>query len=224
MKLHILSIMKKICTLLFASVLLFGITSTAMGQSKQMKKAMKKEYKEKIKKLTKEGWEVFGSTRTLEVALLKHYDALEQDGAYEIYGTAMSANKNIGKEKILMSAAASYAQRSGSSVRGRITDEMKSLLTPEDLQEFEDFYAAYENNVAATIKGELRSSLSLYRKKQLNGKEVYEFETYFIVDEVAASRARVRAFQNAMKESEIAQKHATQVSKFIEEGNPLEEE
>ena len=48
-------------------------------------------------------------------------------------------------------------------------------------------------------------------------------KTHYIIDEAAASRARIRAFQNAAKESAIAQKYADQVSKFIEEAEFVEE-
>ncbi len=51
-----------------------------------------------------------------------------------------------------------------------------------------------------------------------------ESETYYIVDEAEASRARIRAFQNAAKESAVAQKYAEKVSEFIKEAfNPMED-
>ncbi len=204
------------------SLLLSCALGTANAQTKAMKKALEKEYKEKVKKYTKEGWTVFGTSRTLDVALLKHYEKLNEDGITEVYGTAVSGNKNIGKDKLLMSACASYAQKCGSNIKGRITEDMGSIVSTEELEEFEHFYAAYENNVQTQIQGELTSSFSIYRPTKVNGKDVYEFETYFIVDETAASKARIRAFQNAMKESAVAQKYAETVSKFIEEGNPIE--
>lgn len=38
------------------------------------------------------------------------------------------------------------------------------------------------------------------------------------MDEAEASRARIRAFQNAAKESAVAQKYAEQISEFIRSG------
>lgn len=212
--------MKKSIIYLLATVLLLGVSGNVTAQNKQMKKALQKEYKAKVKKLTKEGWQVFGTSRTLEVALLKHYEKLEEEGVVEVFGSATSSNKNIGKEKLMMSACASYAGRCGSNIKGRITQDMGSVLSESEIAEFENFYAAYENNVQTEIKGELTSSFSIYRQTKIDGRDVYEFETYFIVDEAAASRARLRAFQNAAKESAVAQKYAEQVSKFIQEGNP----
>ena len=106
-----------------------------------------------------------------------------------------------------------------SNVKRRIVSDMGSKISPEELAEFEAFYSAYENNVAAEIKGELYNTFCLYRDVKLNGTAAFEFEGYFIVDIDAATQARIRAFENAAKESAVAQKYAEQVSKFIKEGS-----
>jgi hypothetical protein len=43
-------------------------------------------------------------------------------------------------------------------------------------------------------------------------------QTYFVVNEDAATKARIRAYENALKESEAAQKYAEKVSQFVREG------
>jgi hypothetical protein len=43
-------------------------------------------------------------------------------------------------------------------------------------------------------------------------------QTFFIVSESAATRARIRAYENAAKESAAAQKYAQKVSDFVKEG------
>ncbi len=197
------------------SIGVFGVQAAA--QSKALQKAMKKEYKLKMKEYAKGGWKIFGTSHTLDVALLTHYDNLTKDGVTEVMGTAVSSNKNIGKDKVLMSACVTYAQKIGSNIKGRIVEDMGSVVSTEELAEFEHFYEAYENSVQAEIKGELRNSYSIYRPVEIQGKEAYEFQTYYIVDENEASRARIRAFQNAAKESAVAQKYAEQVSEFINE-------
>ena len=55
-----------------------------------------------------------------------------------------------------------------------------------------------------------------------NGDGTYEMQTFFIIDEEAASQARIRAFEQAMRESAAAQKHAEMVSDFIKEGFEVE--
>lgn len=137
------------------SIGVFGVQAAA--QSKALQKAMKKEYKLKMKEYEKGGWKIFGTSHTLDVALLTHYDNLTKDGVTEVMGTAVSSNKNIGKDKVLMSACVTYAQKIGSNIKGRIVEDMGSVVSTEELAEFEHFYEAYENSVQAEIKGELRS-------------------------------------------------------------------
>ena len=197
------------------SIGVFGVQAAA--QSKALQKAMKKEYKLKMKEYEKGGWKIFGTSHTLDVALLAHYDNLTKDGVTEVMGTAVSSNKNIGKDKVLMSACVTYAQKIGSNIKGRIVEDMGSVVSTEELAEFEHFYEAYVNSIKGESKGELRNSYSIYRPVEIQGKEAYEFQTYYIVDENEASRARIRAFQNAAKESAVAQKYAEQVSEFINE-------
>ena len=43
-------------------------------------------------------------------------------------------------------------------------------------------------------------------------------QSYFIASESAATKARIRAYENAMKESAAAQKYAGKISEFIKEG------
>lgn len=191
--------------------------SVTNAQNKQMEKQLKKEYKLKMKEYSKGNWKVFGTSRTLEVALLLHYEKMAKDGVVEITTQTTSTNKNLAKDKLLMNACAKYAQEIGSNIKGRIVADMGSAISPEELVEFESFYAAYENNVSAQIKGELHNTFCIYREIKHNGVPAYEFEAYYIVDMEAASLARMRAFENAAKESAIAQKYAKQISDFINE-------
>ena len=81
--------------------------------------------------------------------------------------------------------------------------------------EFDHFYAAYERLVEKGIKGEMEESFTVIREM---APGLYEFQTFFIVSESAASKARIRAMENAMKESDAAKKHATVISEFVKEG------
>ena len=63
----------------------------AVAQNKLLEKAQKKEYKAKIKEFKKEGWKLYGSSRTIEVALLTHYDKLRQLGENGYEGWARQA-------------------------------------------------------------------------------------------------------------------------------------
>ena len=188
--------------------------------SKAMQKALQKEYKTKMKEFKKEGWKLFGSSRSLDVALLSHYEKLGREGEenYEIVGTSSQfKSKNVGHQRALNNAATIYAQQAGRKVKGRIVSDLAG--NDDDAKaEFDNFYAAYESLVEKEINGELQESFSIIRE---NGNGPYEMQTFFIISESAATRARIRAYENAAKESAAAQKYAKQVSDFVNEGfNP----
>lgn len=206
--------MKKIMLLMLAVGLMAG---TVSAQNKQLEKQLKKEYKQKMKEYKDKGWELFGSSHSLEVALLTHYDKLNKLGedAREVMGVASKfKSKNVGHQMAINSGCITYAQQAGSYVKGRITSDMAGDGV-ETSAEFDHFYAAYERLVATEIKGELQESYSIIRKI---GKDEYEMRTFFIVNESAAHRARIRAFENAAKESEAAQRYARKISDFVNEG------
>lgn len=206
--------MKKIILLLMAIILAMPST---FAQSKKLQKMREKEYKSKMKEYKKEGWKIFGTSRTLEVALLTHYEKLNtlgEDG-YEVVGVgSKSATKSIAKDKAVNNAVNTYAQAAGSTVRGRIVSDVAS--NGVDISgDFEHFYAAYERAVEKEIKNEMIESFSVIHEVAGGG---FEVQTFYIINESAASKARIRAMENAMKESEAAQKYAKKVADFVKEG------
>ena len=217
--------MKKTIQLLLVIGMLFACPMVN-AQSRAMNKALKKEYKLKKKEFEKGKWVIYGTSRSIDVALLKHYEKLnENENAYEIVGVATAfKSKNIGKQVALNNACNLYARQAGSHVKGRVVSDMAN--NADDVSaEFDHFYAAYEALVEKEIKGEMKESFSIIRetgKDKKTGAAIYEMQTYYVIDEDAASAARIRAFEQAMRESEAAQKHAELVSKFINEGFKVE--
>ena len=208
--------MKKIIIMLISMMIMIPTASNA--QNKALNKALKKEYKHKIKDLKKEGWKLFGSTRTLDVALLLHYEKLSELGenGVEKVGYASVSDpkhKNLLKQYATANACNAYARDCGSLVRGRTANDMG--VTDSEKSEFEHFYAAYESLVEKEIRGELKESFALIR--EVNSRQI-DMQVFYIIDEDAATKARIRAFENAKKESEVAQKYADKVSEFIKEG------
>lgn len=206
--------MKKVLLLMLAVCLL---APTANAQSKALNKALQKEYKQKMKEYKKENWKLFGSSRSLDVALLAHYEKLNRlgDEASEEVGIAARfKSKNVGHQMAVNNACVTYAQKAGSHVKGRIVSDMNGDGVNADT-EFDKFYAAYERLVEKEIKGEMKESYSIIRDL---GDGTFEMQSYFIVDEGAASKARIRAMENAARESELAQQYAQKVSDFIKEG------
>lgn len=212
--------MKKIILIILTLIFSVGINQ---AENKQLMKAREKEYKTKMKQLKKDKWELFGSSRTIEVALLEHYDKLNKYGedATEIVGVASRfRSKNIGHQQAINNACITYSQQAGSSLKGRLVSDM-AADGDDSSGEFDHFYAAYERLVEKEIKGEMIESFSIIRclNPSANEKEKeYEMQTFFIVNESAASRARIKAMENALKESEAAQKHAEKISEFVRKG------
>ena len=189
------------------------------AENKQLQKALKKEYKAKMKEYKKEKWKLFGSSRTLEVALLQHYDQLNSLGedAHEVVGIASRfKSKNVGHQQAINNACITYAQQAGSHLKGRVVSDI-AANGDDTSAEFDHFYAAYERLVEKEIKGEMSESYSIIRCIDPKTGE-YEMQTYFIVNESAATRARIRAIENSLKESEAAQRYAQKVSDFVKEG------
>lgn len=206
--------MKKIILGLLALAIL--LPSYADAANKQLEKARKKELSTKMKEYKKGKWEILGS-RTLEYSLANHYDKLNtlgEDG-HEVEGISTSSkSKNTGKQAAINNAVITYAQEAGSTLKGRVISDL-SANGVDTASEFDNFYAAYERLVEKEIRNEMEPSYTIIRT---NADNTYEIRTYFIVSEVAASRARLRALEEAMKASEAAQKHAAKISEFVKQG------
>lgn len=210
--------MKKLVIFIMAAILCIPAVN-AQSDNKVLNKALKKEYKLKKKEFKKGKWELFASSRSLDVALLQHYEKLNKLGedGREIVGVASRfKSKNIGHQMSVNNACVTYAQQAGSTLKGRIVSDM-SANADDTSAEFDHFYAAYERLVEKEIKGELVESFCIIRSIDKATGE-YEMMTFFVVDESAATRARIRAWENAAKESEAAQKYADKVSEFVREG------
>ena len=202
--------MKKIIMFLMAAFMLSVVPATAQELSKSEKKALNA----KVKEFKKEGWKIFGSTSTIDLALEKHMIKLQSEDAIEVPGIASSfKSKNVGKQMALNSAMTNYASMMDSEIKGKVVSDMQGDGEFSET-EFEKFYAAFKRSVQTTIKDELKESFSIIRDK---GNGTSEMQTFFIVDKHAASQARVRALEQAGKESVAAQLYAKVVQKFIEE-------
>lgn len=206
--------MRKIVMFLLALCL---VAPAMEAQNKALEKELKKEYKDRKKELKKGGWEIFGTSRSADVTLLKHFDKLNTlgDDAKEVVGIASKfKSKNVGKQMAINNACLTYAQSAGSYIKGRVMSDMAGDGVDAE-GEMDNFYAAYERLVEKEIRGEMDESYSIIRE---NGDGTFEMQTYFIVNESAASKARIRAMEEAAKESAAAQKYANQISEFVKEG------
>lgn len=207
--------MKKFIMGMIAMLLLIPAYAEA-GTNKQLEKAYSKQLKSKLKEYKKGNWEIMGSY-TLEYALAKHYDRLTrlgEDGREVVGVSTKTKSKNNGKQAAINNAVIEYAQQAGSTLQGRVVSDMNANGVSPDA-EFDNFYAAYERLVEKEIRGEMESSYSIIRT---NPDGTYEIQTFFIVSENAASKARQRALEEALKSSEAAQQYGEKIAGFVKEG------
>lgn len=204
--------MKKLILFLMAICLTAPVHA---DMNKTLDKELQKEYKKKIKQYRKEKWNVMGS-RTMEVSLLRHYGKLNDpdSDAREITGISRAKTKNNGYQSATNNAVVTYAQQAGSTLKGRVMTDVFADGANTDA-EFDHFFAAYERLVEKEIRNELEESFSMI-KTLPDGS--YEVQVFYVVSENAAAKARMRALENALKESEAAQKYADRLSSFVNEG------
>lgn len=205
--------MKKLLFILMAFLMIAPVANADL--SKKLDKAKEKAVKVRIKQFKKEKWNIVGS-KTIDLAVLQHYVDMDQpdEEVIEKIGVGVSKSKNNAIQMATNNAMIAYAGDAGRSLKGRVmTDIFADGANAEG--EFDHFFAAYESLVEKEIKQEMQPSFTLY-KVLPDGR--YEVNTYYLVSENKAAKARMRALENAMKESEIARKYAGKLSDFVKEG------
>ncbi len=209
--------MKKIIALALLGML---FVTAAVAQPKSNDKGLWKTAKKEAKALKKEGWKT-DSSLPLENILFKHYQKLMEDGNQElvanVVGNTNVKTMNQGQQWAATMASVSYAKQAGQTVKGRLASEVGAGLENQPSQD--SFYEAYESTVEKEIKGELKKSFALYKEKEGGG---IDYRAYYIVNEDDAHKARVRAMERAMQESEFARANAERISEFVRDGFPIE--
>lgn len=205
--------MKRLIIALMALVMMAPVYA---ANDNGLTKSQQKELNKKVKEFKKGKWSVMG-TRTLDGALEAHYVKLNQLGedGREVMGVATKTkSKNTGLMMAKNNAVNNYASDAASNLQARLVADLQANGVETDA-EFEHFYAAFERLVETEINGEILPSLTLIRT---NPDGTYEVNCYCIVSESAASKARIRAAENALKESEAAQNYADKIAGFVREG------
>ena len=204
--------MKKLITsLLLIATVFAGVSAQPKNSDKQLWKTAKKTAKE----MTSEGWKVDGSM-PLENLLFNHYKKLVDVNNQELIGNVLGNTSvqtlNQGQQWAATMVCVSYAKQAGQTVRGRLASEVGAGVNGGPSAD--SFYEAYESKVEKEIQGELKRSFSVYKEK---GKGGIDYKAYYIVNEEDAHKARLRAMQMAMEESEFARANAERISAFVRE-------
>lgn len=209
--------MKKVFVYVVLGIFAIG---TASAQPKSTDKSRWKSAKKLAKELVADGWKVDGS-RPLEEMIFLHYQKLADENNQELIGNVIGNTSvktlNQGSQWAATNASISYAKQAGQMVRGRIAAEVGAGV--ENSPSVDSFYEGYESLVAKEINGELKKSFSVYREKRDGG---IDYKAFYIVNEEAASDARIRAMERQMKESEFARKNAEKISEFVRQGFQIE--
>lgn len=195
-------------------LLLLCSSMVVCGQNRQLEKASNKMYKGKMKEYNREGWKLAGSSKTLEVALLEHYEKLKDPKNEELVGEVSQCKSlNVCKQAAYNNALITYANLAGSTLKGRVVSDLNVDQSSED-GEFDKMYAAYERLVQQEVKGILTESYAIVKEK--GGTKQYK--VFFLVNEEKASVARLRALERTAQESAAAQKYATKIADFVRKG------
>lgn len=206
--------MKKI--VLIFSILGFLAANIAYAQPNDSDKSRWRSAKKRAKELVHEGWKVDGS-RSIEELLYLHYQKLADETNQELIGNVIGNTSvktlNQGQQWAATNASISYAKQARQMVTGRINADISAGV--EDAPSVDSFYEGYEAIVAKEINGELRKSFSVYREKK---DGCIDYKAFYIVNEEAASKARIKAMEYALKESEFARENAEKISEFVRNG------
>lgn len=211
--------MKRLFVLTLLGLFTCGVV---FAQPKNNDKSLWKSAKKKAKELTAEGWKIDDS-RTLEEVMFLHYQKLRNEENQELVANVIGNTSvevlNQGQQFAANIAAISYAKQAGMNLKGRgvVGTGAGTKGTPS----MDRFFEGYEFRVQKEIKGELKRSVSLYREKR---KEGIDCKIFYIINEAAASKARIRAMEQARKEAEFAIEDAERISEFVREGFKVESE
>jgi superfamily II DNA or RNA helicase len=220
-----INLLKLVAMAVAVAVLFVAIPETASAQmSKKMEKTLQKQqdkqYKTRMKELKKEGWKLAGGSRTLEVALLEHYQKKYADEKNKEFIGDMSTCRSINacRQGALNNAQNRYAALASSNVKGRIGSLLRADANRPET-EIDKMIAAYEKEVQADISGALTESYSIIKD---NADGTKSFQTVFIVNEEEAASARARAMERSLKETKVTLEEADEISKFVREGFSVE--
>lgn len=199
--------------LIAISLLLCG-NMGLMAQNRLLERETSKMYKAKIKEYKKTGWKLAGSSKTLEVALLEHYEKMKDPQNVELVGEVSQCKSlNVCKQAAYNNALITYANLAGSTLKGRVVSDLNVDQSDEE-GEFDKMYAAYERLVQQEVKGVLTESYAIVKERGSSK----QYKVFFLVNEEKASVARMRALERAAKETEMAQKYATKIADFVRKG------
>lgn len=215
--------MRKITLLLF--LLLVGLMpgiAQQKGLSSKELKSIEKESKKMAKEYAKDGWKISGGVTTLEAALIEHKRKLKEDkGNRTLVSYANNCRSmNVCRQAALNNAALEYATKVSSQIEGKIAGGAGlDASDPEGAAEYDRMKSGYINRVSQVIKGDLEESFTLVRKTE---QGLNDLQVFFLINENTVQKKRLRAWENAVKDSNLSSEFAKSVEEFVKEEPKLE--
>lgn len=203
--------MKRLITVLLACFTLASAWAQPNSEAKLWKTA-----KKEAKALEAAGWKADGSL-PLENILFNHYKKLADENNQEIIGNVLGNTSvqtlNQAQQWAATMACISYSKEQGVNMKGRLLADVGAGVAGGPSAD--SFYEGYESTLEKEIRGELKKSFGIYLEKREGG---IDYKAYYIVNEEKAHKARIRAMQMAMEESEFARENAEKISAFVRKG------
>lgn len=210
--------MKRFLTFVLAFCLLAPVALTAGAQnSKNTEKALKKQLKERLKQYKKDGWEIVG-TRTMEVALSKHFDrqeALGDDYCEVAPGMSLPVrSKNTGIQMATTNAMMQFAKECGSQIQQRLIGNSGAALDEDVMAEVDNFRSAYEQLVEQKLRGELELAYTLMRQTD---DGLYEVQAIYYTTNSKVRRMQQGCAEAALDKSTLNSDFKKAVTSFVNE-------
>ncbi len=200
-------------------VFALSISNSLYSQSSwQRKRAYNKEFKQKKKEFKKEGYKLTGSSRSLDVALIDHYDKLKaSDNNRELVITVENCpTEYLCKTKALTNALTHYAEKTNNIVRGRVNSAAGyDATTIDDKTAIDKFFKGFEILVKQDCSHLFNNSSYAVIKKTDNG---YKYKVHYIYNEEEAAKLREDAAARALKKVDMSIKWSDKIHDFINEG------
>jgi len=170
-------------------------------------------HRRRVAEFREQGWRIDGA-RTLEVALLDHFNALKELDLGQEYAANVPAARsiNLGKQTALANAQTFYATRVSAEVQGRIGAVMRHSGVPQE--DIDKTMSQFATRVRADVGGVLTESFTLVRDNRGGG---FDIQTIFIIDETRAATSRRRALEESIRETRLVGLELDEIFRAVEQ-------
>ena len=170
--------MNRLLLLLVVLVLSLG-SNTSLAANQICDGAMKKECKRVVKKLTKEGWQVFGSKETLAATLERHYQSMADSMGtmMTIIGRGTGANREAAKRHAEIDASKQYASMISTTVSAVTSIDLDNTTVNGHATTHQQTHLGTRTSTQQLVSG-LKPTVCLSRSA---GNEEVEVMVYYLI-------------------------------------------